>query len=51
MWIECDDYRRPLRRAGVFSGSGDHRLMTAMDAVEDADGQKQWTGQPQEFGD
>ena len=45
MRIECDHDRRSIGRSSVFGRSGDDCLMTEMDAVEDADGQKERTGQ------
>ena len=56
MRIECDDDRRSIRGMGVARGSGNDRLMAAMNAVEYADGQKnrpaqlaQLRNRPQKF--
>ena len=41
MRIECDHDRRSVGRLGVFGGSRDNGLMAEMNAVEDADGEKE----------
>ena len=49
MRIEGDDDRRSVRSLGVIGGSRNHRLMSAMNAVEDADGEKERTMQARQF--
>jgi len=45
MRVECDHDRRSVGGPGVFGGSRDDGLVAEMDAVEDADGEKEWAGQ------
>src|SRR5437660_10323912 len=42
--IECNHHRRATYRPSVLRRSGDYRLMTKVDAIEDADGEKQRIG-------
>jgi histidyl-tRNA synthetase len=44
MRIECHHDWRSVGRPGVFGGGRYDCLVTEMNAVEDADGQKEWTG-------
>ena len=39
--IECDYNGRSVGRLGVFGGGGDDRLMAEVNAVEDADREKE----------
>src|SRR5260370_33951655 len=43
--------RRPLCRMGMIRGSGNHGLVTKMNAVENSDGQKKRSTQALQFGD
>ena len=45
MRVECDHDRRSIRGMRMARGGGDDRLMAAMNAVENADGQKKRTAQ------
>ena len=49
--VEGDDDRCTLFSAGVVGRSGNDRLMSAMNAVKNADGEKEGTGQARELGD
>src|SRR5262249_55513350 len=49
VWIKCDHHRRTICRTSVFRRSGDHCLMTQMDAIEDADRQKKRARQVGKF--
>src|ERR1043166_1955486 len=48
--IKCDYDSRTVRRPSVLCRSRDHCLMAKMNTVEDADGEKEWTGQMCQFG-
>jgi hypothetical protein len=50
MRVECDHDRRSVGRPGVFGGSRDDRLMAEMNAVEDANGEKERAWQARQFG-
>src|SRR5215475_1357381 len=50
MRIECDDNRRSIHRARMLRGSRNHCLMSAMNAIEDADREKKGTAQALELG-
>ena len=45
MRIKRDNYRGPTRRMSVLRRRGDHCLVTEMDAIEYADGQKNGSAQ------
>src|SRR6266571_4638727 len=51
-WVRIKSHcnRRPLCRIGMTRGSGNHGLMTKMDAVENSDGQKERATQLRQFG-
>src|ERR1700749_3984859 len=44
VWIKCDHHRRTICRTSVLRRRGDDCLMTEMDAVEDANSEKEGTG-------
>src|SRR4051794_8507202 len=51
MRIEGNYYRSSICSMSMTGGSGNHRLMPPVDAVEDADGEKQGTGEGTEIRD
>ena len=50
MRIKSHYNRRPRCRMGMTRGSGNHGLMTKMDAVENSDGKKERAMQLRQFG-
>jgi hypothetical protein len=51
VWIKGHDKRRAIRRTGMTRGGGDHGLMTAMHAVENADRKEKRAMQSLQFFD
>src|SRR4030095_4764911 len=51
VWIEGHTHRSSILRFGMARGSGNDRLMTAVDAVENADRKEKRTAQLGEFWD